>query len=187
MILNKTNKQGVTIIELLIVIAAAVGLIAAGLVLFQDLQASTRLKDETTNLAALFTGVSKTFKDLSLADRIADIDNALIIQAGIPTPTQRTEGLASIFNVWGGAVTIGTDAGVAAQTPNAFSVQYDRVPMGSSCVDFIEGQRQAGWDSVDLFGAGAAEMSSINVTDIISECDEIANGDFRDALVFIVD
>ena len=63
MVLNQSNKQGVTIIELLIVIAAAVGLIAAGLVLFQDLQASTRLKDETTNLAALFTGISKTFKD----------------------------------------------------------------------------------------------------------------------------
>jgi type II secretory pathway pseudopilin PulG len=186
MVLNQSNKQGVTIIELLIVIAAAVGLIAAGLVLFQDLQASQRLKDETANLAALYSGVSKTFSDLSLADRTADIDNALIITAGIPTPTQRTELGTDIYNVWGGAVVVGTDAGATAQTPNSFSIQYDKVPMGDTCVDFIESQRQAGWDTIDLFG-NVQVASAINVTDIIGECDEAANGDSRDALIFIVD
>jgi type II secretory pathway pseudopilin PulG len=146
MLLKQNKKAGVTLIELLIVIAAAVALIAAGLVLFSDLQDSQRVKDESSNIANMYVGISNLFYE----DSTTSFSTVEALQAGIiPDAMQVTGGV--VYNAWGGTVTIDDNA---AATANSFRITYTNIPGGDSCVDIIKSARKQGWDEVTVADSG---------------------------------
>ena len=162
MLINK-QKKGVTIFELLIVIAAAVGIIAGALLLFSDLQDKQRSKDATANIAGLFANISDAFYE-DATDGV--LTNTFAIDSGLVPNGMQASG-ALIYNVWGGAVDI-TDNG--AVSPNSFDITYAKVPSQESCIALVRSQRKIGWDSVVINGGAQTDMSALSITDISAGC-----------------
>jgi type II secretory pathway pseudopilin PulG len=160
MIFNQNKKQGVTIIELLIVIAAAVSLIAAGLVLFSDLQNSQRVKDASANVSSMFASINDLYK----RDGTASLNEIELINAGV-IPNGMTVLGTDVKNVWGGEV----DFAVTGTGSLAFDIIYTLVPTQETCVDFVESQRSLGWDNATIGGVPVV-MSAMTTTQLITDC-----------------
>lgn len=162
MILNQNNKkQGVTIIEILIVIGAGIALIAAGLVLFSDLQNSQRVKDASANVSSLFSNIN----DLYRQDGTATLTEAELLAAGAIPNGMVVIGGTDVRNVWGGDVTFAL-SGTSVLT---FDVTYTEVPTQETCVDFVQSQKDLGWDNVDIDGTNTL-MSALTTTGLIANC-----------------
>lgn len=146
---------------MLIVIAAGVSLIAAGLILFSDLQNSQRVKDATANVSSLYTNINELYK----RDGTATLTEAELIAAGAIPNGMVILGGTDVRNVWGGDVTFG----VTGASALAFDVLYTEVPNQETCVDFVEGQRDLGWDRVVVDG-NASLMSALTTTALVGFC-----------------
>ena len=147
--IKQNKKQGVTLVEVLIVLAIAAVVIAGALVLYGNLQRNSAVNEETTNLSAMFQNIDNFFRRGTTATLVNDD----AISAGfIPGGMFVDEATGAIENAFGGQVAIvGTDD---PADPKSFAIQYTRVP-AEACVNFVQGQARVGWDYVTVADGSA--------------------------------
>ena len=158
------KKSGITLIEALIVFAAAVGLIAGGLKLYKNLQNTTNIKDETTNISGIIKRMGEVFGE----DDLTSITQAEMVQAGVFASGMKIIGADVVKNAWNGDVEI---------TPNgtsAYSLEYTNVPTGDPCIDLAKATRKMGFDNMSIGGTDE-DTTDITISDIISHCDDTTN------------
>tara|TARA_B100002019_G_C21269523_1_gene601359 strand:- start:803 stop:1447 length:645 start_codon:yes stop_codon:yes gene_type:complete len=174
--INQNKKQGVTLVEVLIVLAIAAVIIAGALVLYGNLQRNSAVNEETTNLSAMFQNIDNFFRRGSTGA----LTNVEALTAGfIPGGMLVTDETAvdGIENSFGGRVIINGQAATPTTSltnAKAFEVAYTRVPQ-EACVNLVQGQARVGWDAVGVNDAdavggtpGAAEAKYSNDTGGVS-------------------
>lgn len=169
---NNKQKKGVTIFELLIVVAAAVGIIATALALFSSYQDKQRGKDATSNIASLYSSISDLYYEDDTGQE--PLSNASAIKAGYVPNGMKITGAATIENVFGGEVTITPGAG---SSTNSFAITYKKVPSQETCLNLVRSQRKIGWDKFAVTDSmsggeslGGADMSATTIGSITTAC-----------------
>lgn len=148
--IKNQHKKGVTLVELLIVIAVAAVIIAGALAIVGNVQRNASTQEETTNLTSLYQNIDGYFRrgtttslDNSRADAAGFIPGGMFIEDdGDPTV---------IANSFGGYVEI-EGAGTIATNTRGFSVEYTRIPQ-AACVNMVQNQVSVGWDQVSIEGS----------------------------------
>jgi len=162
--LLKGKKSGITIIEGLIVFAAAIALVATGLALYKNLQNSGNIKNETTNIASIIKRVTEVFGE----DDMSSLVITDFINAGVYAPGTRIISDV-VYHAWNGTIVI---------TPTAeatWDLTYTRVPVGDACIDLVSNTRKIGFDNINISGGNGAmdkDVTDIIPTDITSACSE---------------
>lgn len=161
--LLKGKKSGITLIEALIVIALGIGLIAAGLVLFSSGQNTSKVKDESSNIAQIYTKISSIYQSDAIPTTLHDD----AVKAGAFGKTLRITG-TNVYNSWEGNVTL------ARVDDLKYTLTYTNVPEGQPCVDLVNATRKSGFKRMAITGSAplAAELiSTITQNDIITACE----------------
>lgn len=151
--IKQNKKQGVTLVEVLIVLAIAAVVIAGALVLYGNLQRNSAVNEETTNLSAMFQNIDNFFRRGSTDG----LTNVQALTAGFIPGGMLVSNAASgiIENAFGGYVVIqGSNATGGNQ--KGFAISYSGIPQ-ASCVNMIQGQARVGWDAIEV--AYAAEIT----------------------------
>ena len=158
---KKVGKKisGMTLIETLVVITVGLTVIALALTVYNSVSNKLNVKSETENLSIMYSGV----RDLFSEEPLEDIDNELLISAGVIPDKMKVIG-DLIKNTWGGDVTFeGVD-------DYNFEVTYEGVSNGSVCIDLVRNQRKIGWESASV-GGTEIDYSAIVVSDLATACE----------------
>ena len=126
---NAKKMQGMTLIELSIVIVAALVLIGMGLYFYQNVKNETGAMSATNGVTALSSGIKALYPNPSYTG----INAGLLIQAG-KAPANMVNGTALVNN-WGGAVTLAPVA-YNGGTANAVAITFPSVPR-SACNSIV--------------------------------------------------
>lgn len=130
---KKASQAGMTLIEILVVIAIGTLIIVGGLALFGTASEKQRVSNEVRNLGTIISGIN------SLYSGSADyngLSGAVIVQSGaIPSTMFVGSGAsAELVSPWGD-ITIAPDA---ANSNRSYTVTYEDVP-AEACVGVIAG------------------------------------------------
>jgi len=146
---------GYSILELLMVMAAVVMLVAGALQLKGRVEQTNKIKDELGNLMAMQINITSVFQGQT---GFSGLTNAVALAADI-FPTSMTSG-GNVSNKWGGAVTLAPAAGDLA-----YSIQYANVPT-EACVKLAGSV--ASWDQIEIGGtvvtSSTANLTATNIT-----------------------
>ena len=170
--LLKGKKSGITLIEALIVFAAGVGLIAGGLKLYGNLQNSTNVKNESTNISSIAKRMNELFSQDDLND--VAMPNDLVVGGVFPTG-MKISSTNIVSHAWNGTVV------VEATGSSAWKLTYFKVATGDSCIDLASATRQMGFDQITI-NAQAYEASDITISNIIKECDATGTANYVDII-----
>jgi hypothetical protein len=130
--LDKRARRGVTLIEAVLFISIALGLIVGGLVFFQQASLAARTNDAVRSLSSI---ASETRAAYRTQDSFAGLNATVLINSGAVPSSQISGG--GIVNEWNQAVTIGPSAAAlpvfsgATNTGLAnrfFEIVYTNVP-----------------------------------------------------------
>ena len=148
-----TRKRGVTLIEAVLYISIALALIVGGLVFFQQALLAQRINSAVRNVSSIAAETRSLYQQRG---NFAGFNHATLITAG-SVPTSLLNAAGQMQNEWGGVITAGPTAALAAVPPaggvggvqafaanSGFFVVYPNVPI-SAC------SRLA---SSDRFGTG---------------------------------
>ena len=152
------KKSGITLIEALIVFAAGVGLIAAGLKLYSNLQNSGNIKDETTNISNIIKRMGEIFGEDDMTEVMTSPQT--VIDAGVFAPGTKIIG-ADVFNKWNGRITL-DDTGVST-----WSLTYTRVPLGDACLDLVNNTKNVGFDRIQITSDSSIDLDVSDITSTI--------------------
>jgi type II secretory pathway pseudopilin PulG len=148
-------RRGVTLIEAVLFIAVALGLIVGGLVAFQQAQLAARTNQAARSLSAIASEVRAQYR--TQPDFIGLTDQVLIGTGSAPV-SELTPNNVAILNPWNDLVLLlpnsaGISSAVAADATTApvgryFEIEYRRVPEGA-CSRLARAK-----DGVGAFGPG---------------------------------
>jgi hypothetical protein len=167
--LLKGKKSGITLIEALIVFAAGVGLIAGGLKLYGNLQNSTNVKNESTNISSIAKRMNELFSEDDLTD--VTMPDDLVVGGVFPNGMKIKSNI--VTHAWNDVVEI------AATGASAWKLTYKQVATGDSCIDLVTATRKMGFDQITINGA-AYEASDITISNIIENCDATGTVNYVD-------
>ena len=153
--LGSTRKRGVTLIEAVLYISIALALIVGGLVFFQQASRAQRINSAVRSISAI---ASETRGLYQQQGSFAGFNHATLISAGsVPTSLISNPATGELKNEWGGVITAGPTAALAAVPPaggvggvqafaanSGFFVVYPNVPI-TACSRLV---------SVDKYGTG---------------------------------
>lgn len=170
--LINVKQKGVTLIEILAVLALAAVVIGAALSKYLDAQTKENVRTETSNLGSIYANTLDMFDGSNTA---GTLDNDFAIDSEIfPRSMKQDGGADTVFNKWNGAVEI-TAVGVVG-----FAVEYDNVPAGSACIDLIKKQAQTGWDEFSTENGVNALYSNATPVDYKDACLDPGDGQIDD-------
>tara|TARA_B100000700_G_C15063722_1_gene868077 strand:- start:30664 stop:31209 length:546 start_codon:yes stop_codon:yes gene_type:complete len=162
------NKQGLTLIEVLIGITIFGVLVAAVFGIYQTITASNDANEAGRNIQTIYNNTAKIFRRDTTDD--LSTENATLL--GIFPQGMNIVSDTEVYNVFDGQVELDQYTG-----PNSFILTYPEVPAGETCVSIVQGQIGVGWDfvdgettDVDLNGQNAAGPGAIAAT-----CDAVGD------------
>jgi type II secretory pathway pseudopilin PulG len=151
--LGSTRKRGVTLIEAVLYISIALALIVGGLVFFQQASLAQRINSAVRSLSAIAAETRGLYQQQG---SFAGFNHATLITAG-SVPSSLLNAAGQMQNEWGGVITAGPTAALAAVPPaggvggvqafaanSGFFVVYPNVPI-TACSRLV---------SVDKYGTG---------------------------------
>lgn len=162
--------QGMTLVELLLVIVAGIVLIGLGLFTY------SKIKDETgaTNATQGVVALSSAIKTIYPTPSYTGLDANVLIRAG-KAPSNMVSGTgatATLVNNWGGTVTV-APSNYGTGTNNAASITVPMVPR-SACNSIVPNVA-ANFQRIEVNGTAvkddAAGTPLANAGDIATECD----------------
>ena len=122
-------RRGVTLIEAVLFISVALGIIVGGLVVFEQAQTASRTQ-ATMRLTRALVVEARALMQVSPGELVDRIDSVLIASGAVPAgAVDRARG--RITSVWGGDILVfpwtrATHAGVTAQS--ALQVSFSEIP-----------------------------------------------------------
>ena len=123
------SRRGVTLIEAVLFISIALGLIVGGLVFFQQASLAQRTNDAVRSISSL---ASETRAAYRTQQSFAGLTPAVLINSGA-VPSSAING-TNIRNEWGGDALIGpTPALGTIAADSAFFIEYTNIP-AAACV-----------------------------------------------------
>lgn len=118
------NVKGFSLLEILLVLGVAAGLIVAAFVVYPKVQASNRANAESVNITTIAAGVKALFGSQS---SFIGLSNTVVNGGNIAPTTMQVSGVpASLVNSWGGVVTVAPTS--FTRTNGEFSITYTKVP-----------------------------------------------------------
>ena len=158
------NKQGLTLIEVLIGITIFGVLVAAVFGIYQSVQSGNQANEAGRNIQTIFNNTEKVFR----RSDTDDLSTVSALQLGI-IPAGMNEIGGTIYNVFEGEVTLEGDG------PRGYVLTYNEVPTGDTCTALIQSQQGVGWDEAQSSSGGSAidiiGDDQSPVSDIASACD----------------
>jgi len=118
------RRKGATLFEILLVLLAIAGIIAAATLVFSQTGSRQKLNDAQTQLNTLISGTRQYFAGFGT---YAGLDNAVAINAGIvPRSMIPTPGQPNLRNPWSGEVRIA--AAQVVEPNDAFTITFRGLP-----------------------------------------------------------
>ncbi|MGA3808945.1 type 4 pilus major pilin [Escherichia coli] len=134
--MNKHNKEGFSLLELLLVLGIIAALVVAAFIVYPKVQASQRAQAESNNIAAIQAGVKALYTS---ASSFTGLTNSVAVQAKI-FPDNMLSGSGSAakpINAFKGNVTLAADkTGPSGADGSAFIIIYSNVP-AAECTKII--------------------------------------------------
>ena len=161
----QNKKQGATLIELLIVVAAIAAIIIGGLMVYQNYKAKEKVKDATANISNLYANINELYKRDGTASLLSNGVTELIQAGAIPNGMTEVGGV--IKSVWGGDVTV-EDPGLGGAFE--FALLFVDIPTKETCISFVQGQVDVGWTSVTVDG-NTTTMNNLTTPSLIGFCE----------------
>lgn len=134
---NIRNKarRGVTLIEAVLFISIALGLIVGGLVFFQQASLAARTNDAVRNLSSIASETRAAYRTQADFKGLAPV---VLINSGAVPSSRISEiaGVLTILNEWNNPVGVAPNAanilGTAALADTLFTITYNNIP-ASAC------------------------------------------------------
>lgn len=123
--ISKKKNSGFSLIELLLVIGFIAGALVLAFVTYPKVQATNRANIEAQHITILAAGIKGLY---STAQSFATLTNGVLLNAKVVPDDLTTDGVSSITNNWGGAITITPDT-----DKSRYLIVYNAVPR-SECV-----------------------------------------------------
>lgn len=175
LLIKKKSTQGMSLVELLLVVGLAAIILAGMFVAYNKVQSTNAANTESTNISTLRAGVKNLYGSSTSYNGLT---NAVLLNARVVPDNMRDAtgavGATAITNSFGGAVVVTpTTFGTGAQPDNAFQIVYPRVP-ADVCAKLVVAVAQ----SFDRVVAGAqtvkdtsaATGNAINVANAATGC-----------------
>ena len=173
LIINKGRRNGLTLIESLVVVGILLGIVAVALTLYGTVKNRLDVKNESENISIIYSQI----KDLYSDEGTSDLTNTEAVQLGIiPKKMNINSDGNTVYNTWGGKVII------KGSGDNGFILTYPKVPSGSVCVDLIRNQRKVGWDNYGVGSSANIQFSGLNNKDLTVSCK--STKDYVDVVFF---
>lgn len=135
--LKSLNKQGFTLIELMVVMVVIAALSASILPRFIEQNKASEAKDEFAKLTELRGRIVALYE--------GDLDYSGVKDAWIEQlPRSFTEQGGKVYSVWKNEILVTEDGG------NGFVIDYKKVPKGAACTAFAKQGRDAGWSLIEI-------------------------------------
>jgi len=146
---NRRNQAGLTLVEVLLVLAIAAVAIVGGTILFSTASTNQRITQTVGHVSTLASGIRRMY---STQAQYTGVDEAFALQNDI-VPTDMAVGTTAIRNAFGGQV------GIQASGTNDlnFAITFENVPNGA-CVELVQAfvtQGAGNTSGVVGFGVGA--------------------------------
>jgi type II secretory pathway pseudopilin PulG len=174
--IRSARKRGVTLIEAVLFISIALGLIVGGLVFFQQASLAQRTADAVRNVSSMASETRALYRAQS---DFTGISKGVLINAGaVPSNIVNTAD-NTLSNEWGGDITIDPNgdgvpaAGQAAAS--AFIITYTGIPR-EACVRLGtydssgSGVVGSGIIGIRVGSTGAYDVDGVTPADIIGYC-----------------
>ena len=125
-------RRGVTLIEAVLFISIALGLIVGGLVFFQQASLAARTNDAVRSISGLASEIRAAYRT---QDTFTGITPAVLISSGAVPSSQVNAAGTGIVNEWSHPVLIrGNAAGTPAPLATAgqfFEIEYENIPVAA--------------------------------------------------------
>ena len=175
--LNKKNKKGFTLIEILLVVGF-IALASVGVyTIYNKVQISNQANVESRSIDLIRAGIKSLYGSKTV---FTGLNNTVVNQGRITPESMRDPAnLGNIVNVFGGTVDVGpTTLGTGGTANNAFFIHYTAVP-AAVCIK-LASAAGAQFDQVSIGGAtpGAGVIiktygvNDIDVVNITAECNK---------------
>ena len=169
------NKEGLTLIEVLIGITIFGVLVAAVFGIYQTITATNDANEAGRNIQTVYNNTAKMFRrsPTSGLNNQAARDAGLFPQSMNLDPTDGT----TVYNIFEGSVVI-------SEVPtNGFELLYPNVPTGETCLSIIQSQMNVGWDTVDTDAETDVDIlgeDTATPIELAAACSADAIGDVTD-------
>lgn len=159
----KSRKRGATLIEGILFVVIALGLMIGGIVLFQQVSLSSRVNDAVRTVVSVQSETRGMHQNTATFGNSAAITPALIAAGAVPG---KLVSGTTLNNEFGGTITVTGDGAT-------FDVAYTNVPP-EACVRLVpfsaNGQGVAGVGIESVAIGGAAAASSLTPAEAATAC-----------------
>lgn len=151
------NQHGAGAIELLVFLFVSILVVVAGVAWWNSLTSRANNQGELENIASLMTSVRSLKTASGYGPTGGNLVPVLTNGGGIPETMQLSG--TSVFNVWGGAVTV-------ASTGTGYTLTYAGVPAAACIFLAAKAPNSGGLSSLKINGGQAlvGEVSAVNAS-----------------------
>lgn len=129
--IHQKARRGVTLIEAVLFISIALGLIVGGLVFFQQAALAARTNDAIRSISGLASEVRAAYRT---APNFNGLDDSVLINAGAVPSSQINADGDGFTNEWGQVATVGPNVGGTPEGSNDdqfFEIEYENIPVAA--------------------------------------------------------
>lgn len=142
----------------LFIMGIFIGILVTAFYLYGTVKEKVAVRDASEHLLTVYKNAEE-FNEKNNTN----LNNEKAIKSGIVPKEMKIEE-NKITNAWEGAVEI-------ESTPSFFKLTYAHVPTLNSCVEFLEKQKNTGWDSVVVGNQKFENYSKITKLEVLKACD----------------
>lgn len=163
------GRRGVTLIEAVLFISIALGLIVGGLVFFQQASLAARTNDAVRSISSI---ASETRAAYRTQDNFSGLDASVLISAGAVPTSQVNQAQGTIVSEWntnvtveGSDATIYTGSGLTGYANSFFVITYENIPE-AACTRLTtasDGNGPIGPGIVTVFVQDSAQTPALHV------------------------
>lgn len=169
LLVKKSSTQGMSLIELLLVVGLAAIILAGMFVAYNKVQSTNAANTESANISTLRAGIKNLYGTTSNYSGVTEV---ILLQARVVPDSMRTAAGTTINNSFGGAVTV-APATFAGNANSAFAITYPNVPV-DVCAKLVVAVSQS-FNLVTVNGTTVKNTSTatgneINITSLASSC-----------------
>lgn len=167
---RKKNAQGMSLVELLLVVGLAAIILAGMFVAYNKVQSTNAANTESANISTLRAGVKNLY---GTSSNFTGVNAQVLLNARAVPDSMRTAAGATINNSFGGAVTVAPVTFAGGGANNAFAITYPNVPV-DVCAKLVVAVAQS-FNLVTVNGTPVKNTSlatgnEVNIGTLASSC-----------------
>lgn len=167
---KKKHTQGMSLVELLLVVGLAAIILAGMFVAYNKVQSTNAANTESTNISTLRAGIKNLYGTTS---NFSGVNAQVLLNARAVPDSMRTATGTTINNSFGGTVTVAPATFAGGGANNAFAITYPNVPV-DVCAKLVVAVAQS-FNLVTVNGTTVKNTSTntgneVNIATLASSC-----------------